>query len=383
MTQPASLERLRRWRLLLGKEDNESETCFSGLTLSQSDLRMDQCLEALYDAPRKAGRGSSMPNVARWLGDIREYFPRSVVQVMQTDALKRLNLQQMLAEPEVLEAVQPDIHLVATLVSLNRVIPAKTKQTARLVVRKLVDDLERRLANPLRQAVQGALNRSARNRRPKLAEIDWPRTIKANLRHYQPRYRTVIPEQRIGFGRKGAALKDVILCVDQSGSMAGSVVYSSIMAAVLASIRSVKTHMVVFDTAVVDLTELLADPVDVLFGTQLGGGTDINAALGYCQTLVRRPADTVFVLITDLFEGGDQAQMLKRAAALAASGCTCVCLLALDDRGKPVFDEANAKALAELGIPTFGCTPDQFPELMAAALSKRDLRQWAAERLLV
>ena len=382
MTQPATVERLRRWRLLLGKDD-EGGGCFEGLQLSQADARMDQCLEALYDAPRKGGSGKSMPNVTRWLGDIREYFPRSVVQVMQTDALKRLNLQQMLSEPEVLEAVQPDIHLVATLVSLNRVIPAKTKQTARLVVRKLVDDLERRLANPLRQAVLGALNRSARNRRPKLAEIDWPRTIKANLRHYQREYRTVIPEQRIGFGRKGAALKDIILCVDQSGSMATSVVYSSIMAAVLASIRSVKTQMVVFDTAVVDLTDLLADPVEVLFGTQLGGGTDINAALGYCQTLVRRPADTVFVLITDLFEGGDNAQMLKRAAALAAAGCTCVCLLALDDRGKPMFDEGNAAAFAQLGIPTFGCTPDKFPELMAAALSKRDLRQWAAEQQML
>jgi Mg-chelatase subunit ChlD len=368
-----SRERLRRWRLLLGADEADGTGC----SLAGADLARDRCLSALYDSERQGGLGSSSPSVARWLGDIREYFPASVVTVMQSDALHRLKLTEMLLQPETLATVQPDIHLVATLLSLNRIIPAKTRATARLVVRKLVEDLERRLANPLRQAVQGALNRSLRNRRPRHSEIDWPRTIRANLRHYQPEYRTIVPERRIGYGRKGSALKDVILCVDQSGSMAGSVVYSSIMAAVMASIRAVNTAMVVFDTAVVDLTPLLADPVEVLFGTQLGGGTDIAKALGYCQELIRRPADTVFVLVTDLYEGGNREDLLKRAAAIAASGCSMVCLLALDDRGKPSFDHQNAKALADFGIPAFACSPDRFPDLMAAALQKRDLRLWA------
>lgn len=366
-------ERFRRWRLLLGADEADGIGC----NLVEADVARDRCLSALYDSERQGGLGSSSPNVARWLGDIREYFPTSVVSVMQSDALNRLKLTEMLLQPETLASVQPDIHLVATLLSLNGIMPAKTKATARLVVRKLVEDLERRLANPLRQAVQGALNRSARNRRPKHAEIDWPRTIRANLRHYQPEYRTIVPEKRIGYGRKGSALKDVILCVDQSGSMAGSVVYSSIMAAVMASIRAVHTSMVVFDTAVVDLTPLLADPVDVLFGTQLGGGTDIAQALSYCQALIRRPADTVFVLITDLYEGGAREDMLKRVAAIAASGCSMICLLALDDSGKPSFDHHNAEAFAGFGIPTFACSPDRFPDLMAAALQKRDLRLWA------
>jgi Mg-chelatase subunit ChlD len=136
--------------------------------------------------------------------------------------------------------------------------------------------------------------------------------------------------------------------------------------------------MVVFDTQVVDLTEMLADPVEVLFGTQLGGGTDIARALGYCQGLMRRPGDTVFVLITDLFEGGVREDMLKRAAAIAASGASVVCLLALSDTGKPSYDHANAQAFSDMGIPCFACTPDRFPDLMAAALSKRDLSQWHA-----
>ncbi len=362
-------ERARRWRLVLG--DDEADGI--GVALQSRDVAMDACLTALYDSDRSGGLGSSAPNVARWLGDIREYFPSSVVQVMQADAIERLDMKRLLLEPETLASVEPSIQLAATLISLKGLIPAKTRATARLIVRKLVEDVERRLSNPLRQQIAGALNRSVRNRRPRHAEIDWHRTIRANLRHYQTDYRTIIPETRIGYGRRGSALRDVILCVDQSGSMAGSVVYSSILAATMASIRAVKTHLVVFDTAVVDMTPHLNDPVELLFGTQLGGGTDIAQALAYCQGLMQRPADTVFVLISDLIEGGDNSKFLARAQQIARSGATAVCLLALDDHGAPQFDRSNASAFASFGIPTFATTPDLFPELMAAAIKKQDI----------
>ena len=190
----------------------------------------------------------------------------------------------------------------------------------------------------------------------------------------------MIAEKLIGRGRRRSSLRDVVLCVDQSGSMAASVVYSSIFAAVLASIRALSTRLVVFDTSVVDLTDKLADPVEVLFGTQLGGGTDINRALAYCQQIVTRPADTVFVLITDLYEGGNADEMLARARHLVESGVAVVCLLALNDQGAPSFDAKNAAAFAALGIPAFACTPDAFPDLIAAALQKRDIGTWAAAR---
>jgi hypothetical protein len=370
-------ERLKRWRLIIG---NEAEACI-GQALTGDDLGMDQALSDLYgDGPRQGGLGRSAPNVARWLGDIRNYFPSSVVRVMQQDALERLNLQQMLLEPEMLQAVEPDVHLVANLMSLSQIMPAKTKETARLVVQRVVDELLRKLTNPMQQAVKGSLNRSVRNRRPRHNEIDWQRTIKANLRHYQPEYGTIIPETRIGFGRKRTALKEIVLCVDQSGSMATSVVYASIFAAVLASIPAVKTQLVVFDTAVVDLSELLQDPVEVLFGTQLGGGTDINQALSYCQGLIRKPQETIMVLITDLYEGGNAREMLKRAAALVASGVQLITLLALNDEGTPCFDHRHASAFTNLGSPAFACTPDQFPDLMAAAISRQDIALWAAQR---
>ncbi|WP_338931948.1 VWA domain-containing protein [Streptomyces netropsis] len=384
-TDPAA-ERLRRWRLVLGGEGGGDGT---GCALGGTDAAMDRTLEALYgSAPgsgqgagagpgggrRAAGLGGSAPQIARWLGDIRTYFPTSVVQVMQRDAIDRLGLSAMLLEPEMLEAVEADVHLVGTLLSLNKVMPETTKETARAVVRKVVEDLEKRLTTRTRATLAGALDRSARVSRPRHRDIDWDRTIRANLKNYLPEYRTVVPERLIGYGRAAQSVKkEVVLCIDQSGSMAASVVYASVFGAVLASMRSLDTRLVVFDTAVVDLTDQLSDPVDVLFGTQLGGGTDINRALAYCQSRITRPAETVVVLISDLYEGGIRNEMLKRVAAMKASGVRFVTLLALSDEGAPAYDRDHAAALAALGAPAFACTPDLFPDVMAAAIEKRPL----------
>jgi hypothetical protein len=372
-------EELKKWRLILGGQQNDG----TGFSLSGQDLQKDKVLEALYDSDRRGGLGGSSPNVARWLGDIRSFFPTSVVQVMQQDALKRLNLTQMLFEKEMLENVEPDVNLVATLMTLSRVIPDKTKDTARQVVRKVVDELLRKLTQPMQQAVAGSLNKSIRNRRPRHNEINWHATIQKNLKHYQPDYHTIIPETRIGYGRKRSALKDVVLCIDQSGSMGSSVVYSGIFGSVMASIPAIKTKMIVFDTTVADLTEELTDPVELLFGVQLGGGTDIHAALKYCQQVITRPSDTILVLVTDLFEGGDPAGMRKRAAELVSTGVQVVVLLALNDQGAPSYDHANAQFFADLSVPVFACTPDKFPDLMAAALSRQDVGLWAAKEELV
>ncbi|GHJ93202.1 VWA domain-containing protein [Streptomyces sp. NE5-10] len=368
-------ERLRRWRLVLGGAAAEG----TGRALSATDAAMDGALAALYDGAdgggeRRGGLGGSAPSVARWLGDIRGYFPRPVVRVMQRDAIDRLGLAALLLEPETLEAVEPDVHLVGTLLSLREALPETTRETARTVVRKVVADLEARLASRTRAAVTGALDRSARISRPRHRDIDWDRTLRANLRHYLPEHRTVVPERLIGHGRASRSVrKEVVLCVDQSASMAASVVYASVFGAVLASLRTLATRLVVFDTSVVDLTEVLDDPVDVLFGTRLGGGTDINRALAYCQSRITRPADTVVVLVSDLYEGGIRDEMLRRVAAMRASGVGFVALLALSDEGAPAHDREHAAALAALGVPAFACTPDLFPEVMAAALEGRPL----------
>lgn len=372
-------DRSQRWRLVLGKKAEEEEQ----VALGVEGMEIDAALDALYEAGQKGGLGNSAPKVNRWLGDIRKYFPSQVVQVMQKDALENLGLKQMLLEPEMLESVEADVHLVGTLLSLNSVIPNKTKETARLVVRKVVEELKKRLEYPLLEAIKGALNQSVRNRRPTFKEINWGKTIRANLKHYQVDYKTIIPHQLIGYGKKGQALKEIILCIDQSGSMASSVVYSSIFAAVLASLPALKTHMVVFDTAVADLTKNMDDPVDLLFGTQLGGGTDINKALNYVETLIRSPEDTTLILISDLYEGGNEEKMLQKAREIQKRGVNFISLLALSDEGAPIYDKQVAAHYASMNIPVFACTPDLFPSMMAAALKKEDMYHWMSKNDIV
>jgi Mg-chelatase subunit ChlD len=388
-------ERARRWRLILGGaealrggagggEGPPHPLDAWGQLLSGEERAMDELLTALYgvgegaELKRGADLSDSSPKVARWLGDLLRLFPKGVAEVMQRDALKRLDLHSILARPELAALVEPNVAIVAQLISLSSVIPEASKAAARALVRRVVEDLLRRFQEPLRASVTGSLCRQTRNPRPRHSEIDWHRTIRLNLRHYQPDLNALIPERRVGFGHKRSQLKDVIVCVDQSGSMATSLVYSAVFGAVLCSLPALKTRVVVFDTAVVDLTEQVEDPAELLFGVQLGGGTDIHLALTYCQQQVTRPTDTLIILISDLCEGGDREGLLARAAQLVAAGVRLIALLALSDDGRPSYDAQVARALAALGVPAFGCTPDVFPDLMGAALRGDDLARWAA-----
>jgi Mg-chelatase subunit ChlD len=372
-------ERMRRWRLVLGGGEADG----TGADLAGDDVRIDAAMAAVYDVEgderrsrgrqsgRAGGLGRSAPRVARWLGDIRTYFPTPVVQVMQRDAIERLDLKQLLLEPELLDSIEPDIHLVTLLVELNHLLPDETRATARQVIARVLDELEQRLTDRTRAAVHGALARANRSRRPRPGDIDWLRTVHANLRHYQPELGTVIPDRLVGYGRRQRSLaKDVVIAVDQSGSMADSVVYASLFGAVLAQLPALRTSLVAFDTAITDLTPLLHDPVDVLFGVQLGGGTDIAEALGYCRRIITRPNDTVLVLISDLFEGGNPELVRTRVAQLVRAGVHVLCLLALSDEGAPVHDHVMAADLVGLGATVMSCTPDRFPDVLAGALER-------------
>ncbi|MFV0540534.1 MAG: VWA domain-containing protein [Aestuariibaculum sp.] len=386
-----NLNNLEKWRLILGSREADG----TGQELSDFLKGMDEALTALYDYnahgefgenyDKAGGSEGSSPKISRWLGDIRKYFPQQVVHVMQNDAMKHEQLKKKLMfEPEILEKADADIHLVATLMELGKLIPNKTKATAKRVIKKVVDELMQRLEQKTISSINGAINRSAINRRPKHKEINWHATIMKNLKHYQPEYRTIIPEVRIGYGRKSLkSIKDIVLCLDQSGSMGTSVVYSGIFGSVMASIPNVKTKMLVFDTQVADLTEDLKDPVDLLFGVQLGGGTDIHLALQKCEEVITKPNDTIVVLITDLYEGGSVQGMLDKAAYLLSNGTQIICLLALNDEGSPAYDTNNAKKFNEMGIPVFACTPDLFPDLMAAAIKNEDLTKWAGDNGIV
>ncbi|CAN5810966.1 VWA domain-containing protein [soil metagenome] len=385
------MDRVERFRLILGKT-SEAGLCALGnrsSALASDSVDIDDALDQIYaieeEKPeergeRSAGLGRSAPRLAKWLGDIRQYFPRDVVAVIQQDAIERKGLQQLLFEPETLGQVTPSIELVGTLMSLKGMIPEKTKETARMVVRAVVDELTKKMESEIISAVRGAIDRSRHSPLKSLPNLDWKRTIGKNLHNYIKEKKTIIPDRFFFWSRQLKRREwNVIVCMDQSGSMAESVVYGAVTGAILASMPALETHVIVFDTEVVDLTEQCSDPVDILFGVQLGGGTDINRAVKYCQSLVTDPRKTLFILITDLYEGGNQSELVRRMEDMAQSGVRAVTLLALSDSGVPTYDEHLAKKLRSLGVPCFGCTPNMLPELLSTAIKGGNLEAVAAK----
>ncbi|WP_417729929.1 VWA domain-containing protein [Rosistilla oblonga] len=388
--KPIAPEQLGRWRLILGASSQDQLNQYGGgdLSLDADQQLMDEALAAIYDqtqegsdssGKRSAGSGGSSPRLAKWLGDIRTYFSEDVVAVIQQDAIDRKGMRELLLEPELLKNVQPNVQLVGTLLSLGGQIPERTKETARMVVRAVADKIKLTLEQRIRQAVQGALNRNEHSPIPHANSIDWKWTIGRNLKNYNAQLGRLIPE-RVYFYSRAQRTNNwtVIVDMDQSGSMADSVVYGAVTGSIFASLPALKTHVVAFDTEVVDLTETCGDdPVDMLFGVQLGGGTDINKSVAYCEQFITEPSETLFILLTDLFEGGNQAQLVRRLGEMVESGVRVLCLLALSDSGTPCFDEALARRLSALGIPCFACTPDRLPELVEGALRGQDLQSLA------
>ena len=371
-------EQLSRWRLILGAETEQSFSGMGGAPLSQEELLMDSALGAIYGGPgegfgesgRGAGKGPSSPVISKWLGDLRSLFDPETVAVVQNDAIERKGLKQLLLEPELLDTLEPDLNLASTLLMLKDQIPKKSKEAARAFIRRIVEEINRLLENDMRRAVTAALNRRAHSPLPAAAALDFPYTIRRNLKNYNKELGAILPERVWFFDRASRVNRwHVILDIDQSGSMGQSILYSSVMACVLASMSAVRTSVVAFDTQIMDLTPLCADPVDLLFGFQMGGGTDIAKSIAYCQGLVEAPARTLLFLISDLEEGGNRAALLRRLEELKASGVTVVVLLAIADGGKPYYDAQTAQRVAAMDIPCFACAPEKLPELLERALT--------------
>jgi uncharacterized protein with von Willebrand factor type A (vWA) domain len=378
---------LTRWRLILGQRAEQANLAFrlggkgeqseSGDAPLQRALPagmgltvLDRALSFVYDGnERFGGTGDSAPYVPQWLEQMRALFNQSTLAMVQRDAFERTGLAELLLQPEIVPRLQPDVRLAATILSFKEQIPDEVKQTARDLIRQVVDELRRKLETQIVQTVIGALQRNRYSPIRSARNLDWRRTLKSNLKNYLPERKTIIPE-RLYFWANEKRYRDwqIIILVDQSGSMANSAIYASLMACIFASLQVLETHLVVFDTSIVDLTPYLSgDPVELLFSLQLGGGTDIAQAVAYGANLVKRPEKCIFVLITDLYEGGDEAALLTRLRALRESKVQVLCLLALED-GKPVYHKTLARQVAALDIPTVAATPNKLLELMEQIL---------------
>ena len=377
-------DRIKRWRLILGEESEAGFSAMGDTSLSGEQDLMDQALAAIYDntssgggfGARGAGKGPSAPVVSKWLGDVRSLFDKELVSIIQADAMERCGLKQLMFEPELLEKLEPDLNLASMMLTLKDQIPKRSKEQVRSFIERIVEEINRLLADDIRRAVTAAVDRRRHSPIPSAAALDYKETIRRNLKNDNPDLKKLVPERFYFYDRTSKNMSNrytVILDVDQSGSMGESVIYSSVISCILASLRSLKTHIVAFDTNVVDLTEKCDDPVDLLFGFQLGGGTDIEKSVAYCQQLIDTPKKTLFFLISDLMEGGSRAGLLRRLGEMKDSGVSVICLLAIADGGRPYYDEQIAGRIASVGIPCFACNPQKVPQLLERALKGQDL----------
>src|SRR5688572_8430482 len=389
-------QNLTRWRLILGKSAEEPLQQMANRAgqpiLGGDQTELDEALEAIYSGdeiernewetptdgrPHGAVKGRTFPRVAKWLDQIRSFFPKDVVVLLQKDAIERRGLKELLFEPEILANVEPSLDLAATVLAMKSMVPEKAKSAARDLVRRVVEDVRKRLESQFTQAIRGALQRNRHSPFRSLPNLDWPRTIRRNLKNYNAELKTFIPENLSFFSRQQRQNQwNIIIAMDQSGSMATSLIYGGIMGAILASIGAVETHVVAFNHEdVVDLTEHCSDPVDLLFGIQLGGAEDYWKATSYCERFMHTPAKTLYVLLADLYDTSPNTKrFVKKMEFLLESGVKAIGLLAISDQGKPSYNEPLAQQLAKTGMPCFGCTPERLPELIAGVLRGSDLK---------
>lgn len=371
----------RRWRLVLGRDADTSTT------LNELDQQRDSALEYLYqneyaqrghapreDGERSAGNETSQPSAVRWLAQVRRLFPRSTVEILQRQALDRYRLTALLSDPEVLRQAAPNIELVQTLLSFRHCLPEALMGEVRRIIAEVCREVDQRLARQVRSRIEARRIRQARGGRPSYAALDWSLTLRRNLRHYDPQGETMVLERLYYNPQRRRQLPwEIIVLIDQSGSMSPSVIHAAVLAGIFCKVRSLQTRVLLFDTQVVELDGRIDDPVETLLAVQLGGGTDIGLALQHAERLISQPRRCMLVLISDFYEGGDPAVLLNCAERLHDSGVSLLGLAALDEQARPDYDQSLAQALLARGMPVAAMTPEHLADWVGTCMAGRDV----------
>jgi Mg-chelatase subunit ChlD len=363
---------LARWRLVLGKT---AEECGIGCGQDKQAERIEALVGFLFEpggeskkAPgdRQGGRGGSQLTVPDWVDQVRELFPHQAKEVLERELIQRRGIRDLMEKPELLEKIEPNLELVKTLLTHKDLLNPKTRVLARKIIDKVVRELKEKLKVQVTPAITGALRRDRHSPRRVLRNIDWKTTIRRNLKHFDDESGKLLVERMYFFAaeRKNRPWH-VIVAVDQSGSMLESAIFSAVMASIFAELPSLRTSLVPFDTNVVDLSDKVGQPVDVLLSVQLGGGTDITQALAYATQLVREPAKTIVVLITDFYEGRDERDLMRQVRTMVDAGVRMIGLGALGYDARPAYNKSTAGKLRKQGMDILVCTPEKLAECMA------------------
>jgi Mg-chelatase subunit ChlD len=374
------MKTLQRWRLVLGKyADNRLQ---DGLAqgLGKQYGRMDRALDYLYGREyqgrglRKDGAGGSLDpsqlTLVNWLGEVRELFPRDTAEVIEKHALDRYGLTELVTDPKTLERLEPNQQLLRTLLSLRGHLKGDVLNVARRIIRQVVEEIRRQLESEVRKALAGRLHRSRHSPFVMAQNFDVLGTVRRNLKHFDRERQQLVIEQALFFERNSRRLPwDIILCVDQSGSMVDSVIHSAVMAGILTGLPAFRVKLVVFDTSIDDLSEHASDPVETLLSVQLGGGTDIAQAIRYCSQLVENPHRTILVLVSDFEEGAPAGELVRAVKKLAEARVKLLGLAALDGQAHPSYDKRMAERLAACGMEIAALTPQRLAHWLVKVIS--------------
>ena len=361
------LENLNKWRLILGK-NSENHISFSGrYSENVSYQDMESTLDFLYshefgdELVRTGGSGSSQLYVADWINEVRKIFPKKTVEVLEKQALDNFNMTELLTDKEVLQKMEPNTDLLKTILQFKNLMKNDVIIEAKRIIKKVVDEISEKLQTEVKKSLLGKLNRNMPSNVKSIRNLDVKRTIQRNLKNYDvENKRLVLKDLYFNSRTKRFNKWNIIIAVDESGSMLDSVIYSAVMAGIFAKLPMIETKLVIFDTQVVDLSSYVDDTVEVLMGMQLGGGTDIGKAVGYCETLCSNPHETIFVIVTDLYEGGNPNTLLKTCADIIGSGSKMIFLTALDRNANPAFDRNLGQKLANMGAFVGAMTPEEL-----------------------
>ncbi len=360
---------LNRWRLVLGKQA-ETSIDFSGGEEIQTLSDMEELLEYLYgraggedvrEEGRSGGRGPSRLQAVEWITKVRELFPRQTAEVLEKHALEEFHMTELLTDKSMLEKITPDMDLLKTILQLKHLMKGEVLETAKRIAAQVAEKLRKKLENSVRRSILGRIDRNTSSPLHSARDLDIRKTIRRNLKHYDPETQQLILQDVYFSGRvKRYSTWRFIIAIDESGSMLGSVIYSAVMAQILAKLPFADVKLIIFDTNVVDLSGETEDPAEILMSVQLGGGTDIGKALAYCEGLVETPAKTCILCVTDLYEGGAESRLLNTCRNILESGAKLNFLTALDEAAAPAYDRRLGQKLADMGAFVGALTPDQL-----------------------
>ena len=363
---------LNRWRLVLGKSAEQCGIGFSSGSGDDGDCEQAEAtLSYLYDSSGSAGgSGASQLTVPRWIDQVSELFPRQAKEVMERELIRRKGIDKLLEQPDLLDRIEPSVDLVKTLLTHKDLIKPETRNLARKVIDKVVNELKKKLDIRVEQAITGALRRDKHSPRKVFRNLDLRTTLRRNLKNWNEEHQKLLID-RVFFHAAERKKRPwhVIVCVDQSGSMLESAIFSAVMASIFAELPGIKTSLVLFDTQIVDLSDKVGQPVDVLLSVQLGGGTDIAKAVEYCSGLVSEPARSILVLITDFYEGGSEENLIRTVRKMADADVRMVGLGALGYDAQPQYNKHTAAKLRKEGMDILLCTPEKLAEAMGKIIA--------------